>query len=66
VRPRYAAIRWRGSPGALAFVNVLAAGVILAMVTDTMIPEAFEAVDLSSGLLATLGFLAAFSLHAAG
>lgn len=50
-------------PVTLAFVNALAAGAILAMITDTMIPEAFEEAALYSGLIATLGFLAAFSLH---
>jgi zinc transporter, ZIP family len=54
------------SPAVLAFVNALAAGAILAMITDTMIPEAFEKASLYSGLIATLGFLAAFSLHSLG
>ena len=54
------------SPGTLAFVNALAAGAILAMITDTMIPEAFEDAALYSGLVATLGFLAALTLHHAG
>lgn len=54
------------APSTLAFVNALAAGAILAMITDTMIPEAFEAAALYSGLIATLGFLAAFSLHSLG
>lgn len=53
-------------PATLAFVNALAAGAILAMITDTMIPEAFEKAALYSGLIATLGFLAAFSLHTLG
>lgn len=53
-------------PATLAFVNALAAGAILAMITDTMIPEAFEQASLYSGLIATLGFLAAFSLHTLG
>ena len=51
-------------PELLAAVNALAAGAILAMITDTMIPEAFENAAVYSGLIATLGFLAAFSLHA--
>lgn len=51
------------SSGTLAFVNALAAGAILAMITDTMIPEAFENAALYSGLIATLGFLAALTLH---
>lgn len=53
------------APETLAFVNALAAGAILAMITDTMIPEAFESDSLYSGLIATLGFLAAFTLHSA-
>lgn len=52
--------------GTIAFVNALAAGAILAMITDTMIPEAFESAALYSGLIATLGFLAAFMLHSLG
>lgn len=51
------------SPTLLAGVNALAAGAILAMITDTMIPEAFEKASLYSGLLATLGFLAALNIH---
>ncbi|QGU04419.1 ZIP family metal transporter [Corynebacterium comes] len=54
------------APTSLAFVNALAAGAILAMITDTMVPEAFEEASLYSGLIASLGFLAAFSLHSLG
>ena len=36
------------------------------MITDTMIPEAFEKAALYSGLLATLGFLAALTIHHLG
>ena len=54
------------SPETLAFVNALAAGAILAMITDTMIPEAFEAAAVYTGLIATLGFLTALSLHSLG
>lgn len=54
------------APTTLAFVNALAAGAILAMITDTMVPEAFEEASLYSGLIASLGFLAAFSLHSLG
>ncbi|MGP6175510.1 ZIP family metal transporter [Corynebacterium sp. A21] len=54
------------SPAVIGFVNALAAGAILAMICDTMIPEAFEKASLYSGLIATLGFLAAFSLHSLG
>ncbi|ATG51813.1 ZIP family zinc transporter [Brachybacterium vulturis] len=54
------------APATLAVVNALAAGAILAMITDTMIPEAFAKDSLYTGLLATLGFLAALTLHAMG
>lgn len=54
------------APTTLAFVNALAAGAILAMITDTMVPEAFEKASLYSGLIASLGFLAAFALHFLG
>lgn len=54
------------SPMTLASVTALAAGAILAMITDTVIPEAFGKASLHSGLIATLGFPAAFSLHSLG
>ncbi len=54
------------SPSTLAFVTALAAGAILAMISDTMIPEAFQEDSLYAGLLTTLGFLAALSLHHLG
>jgi ZIP family zinc transporter len=44
----------------------VAAGAILAMIADTMIPEAFERTELYTGLLATLGFLTAFVIEHAG
>jgi zinc transporter, ZIP family len=46
----------------LAATNAAAAGAILAMLVDTMIPEAFETVHNFSGLIASLGFLSAFML----
>ncbi|MFG3339542.1 ZIP family metal transporter [Glycomyces sp. NPDC048151] len=46
----------------LAAITALAAGAILAMITDTMIPEAFENAHLWTGLIAVIGFLAAFSI----
>ena len=39
------------------------AGAILAMVADTMIPEAFEKQHMLTGLIAALGFLTAFVVH---
>ncbi|MEV3935764.1 ZIP family zinc transporter [Glycomyces sp. NPDC049804] len=48
---------------ALAAITALAGGAILAMIADTMIPEAFDDAHLWTGLIAVLGFLAAFSLE---
>jgi zinc transporter, ZIP family len=50
------------SPETVAVITAVAAGAILAMVADTMIPEAFERTHLYTGLLAALGFVAAFSI----
>ena len=56
-----------GAPAAvLAAVTALAAGAILAMVADTMIPEAFEDAHLLIGLITVAGFLIAFGLSQAG
>lgn len=49
-------------PGVVAFVNATAAGAILAMLCDTMIPEAFETAHEYAGLITVAGFLAAFAL----
>lgn len=46
----------------LAVIVALAGGAILAMIADTMLPEAFEDAHLWTGLITVLGFLAAFSL----
>ncbi|CAM3245742.1 ZIP family metal transporter [Nocardioides dubius] len=53
------------SPEVIAVITALAAGAILAMVADTMIPEAFERTHLYTGLIATAGFLAAFAIERA-
>ena len=50
------------SPDVIAAVTAIAAGAILAMLVDTMIPEATEATHDYSGLIAVIGFLAAFIL----
>ena len=50
------------SPETIAAITAVAAGAILAMVADTMIPEAFEKTHLYAGLLATIGFLLAFTI----
>ncbi|HEY0700471.1 MAG TPA: ZIP family zinc transporter [Micromonospora sp.] len=50
----------------LAGITALAAGAILAMIADTMIPEAFEQAHLLVGLVTVLGFLTAFTLSRLG
>lgn len=50
----------------LAGITALAGGAILAMVADTMIPEAFEDAHLLIGLITVAGFLVAFGLSHAG
>lgn len=46
----------------IAATMAFAAGAILAMLVDTMIPEAFEIARNYAGMIAVLGFLAAFYL----
>jgi ZIP family zinc transporter len=48
--------------GIVAGTTATAAGAILAMLVDTMIPEAFESAHDLSGLVTVVGFLAAFVL----
>ncbi|GJF23036.1 MULTISPECIES: ZIP family metal transporter [Streptomyces] len=50
------------SPAVIAAVTAVAAGAILAMVADTMIPEAFEDAHLAIGLVTVSGFLVSFAL----
>jgi ZIP family zinc transporter len=51
------------SPDVVAFVLSFAAGAILTMLADTMMPEAFEHGGKLVGVLTTLGFAAAYTLH---
>ncbi|TCI96010.1 ZIP family zinc transporter [Aeromicrobium sp. IC_218] len=53
------------SPDTIAVITAVAAGAILAMVADTMIPEAFERTHLYAGLIAAAGFMIAFGLERA-
>ena len=53
-------------PAVVAFVQALAAGAILAMVVDTMVPEAFEGTHDYAGVIAVSGFLLAFGLTKMG
>ena len=50
------------SPSVVAATMAVAAGAVLAMLVDTMIPEAFEQTHDFAGLITVLGFLAAFAL----
>ena len=50
----------------IAVINAVAAGAILAMIADTMIPEAFERAHLFTGLITALGFLTAFAVEQLG
>ncbi len=52
-------------PAARVAMSSFAAGGILAMLADTMIPEAYEDLHAESGLLVSAGFLAAYLLSAA-
>jgi ZIP family zinc transporter len=54
------------SPETVAATTAVAAGAILAMLVDTMIPEAFEQAHDFAGLISVLGFLAAFALSKLG
>ena len=55
-----------GSPSAVAFVQSFAAGALLTMLADTMMPEAFERGGKLVGMFTTLGFGVAFAITALG
>ena len=50
----------------IAATTAVAAGAILSMISDTMIPEAFEVAHNYAGLITVLGFLSAFVLSKYG
>ena len=54
------------SPETRAATTGAAAGAVLAMLMDTMIPEAFEGAHNYSGLIAAAGFLCSFALSVLG
>jgi ZIP family zinc transporter len=54
------------SPVITAAITAGAAGAILAMLADTMIPEAFERAHILTGIVTTSGFLAAYAIHRLG
>ena len=49
-------------PQVEAVITAIAAGAILTMIADTMIPEAFENTHAWTGLITTAGFLSAFAI----
>ena len=51
------------SPDVVAFVLAFAAGAILTMLSDTMMPEAYEHGGKWVGVVTTLGFAVAFTIH---
>lgn len=50
----------------IAATTAIAAGAILSMFADTMMPEAFEATHTLAGLITVLGFLCAFVISKLG
>jgi ZIP family zinc transporter len=54
------------SPQLIASVNAVAAGALLTMVVNTMIPEAIGEEQKATGILVVIGLLIAFSLSNAG
>ena len=50
----------------IAFITALAAGGILSMVAETMIPEAFEEAHSFIGFITALGFMTFFMLIKSG
>jgi zinc transporter, ZIP family len=47
----------------VAFVLSFAAGAILTMLADSMIPEAYKNAGMTVGLMTTLGFALAFAIQ---
>ena len=54
------------SPTVVAAITAVAAGAILAMLADTMIPEAFQEAHALTGLITAVGFLTALAVHLTG
>jgi ZIP family zinc transporter len=54
------------SPDTVGFVLAFAAGAILTMLANTMMPEAYEHGGKLVGVVTTLGFAVAYTIHAVG
>jgi zinc transporter, ZIP family len=63
VARRLLALFQHSSPDVVAFVLAFAAGAILTMLADTMMPEAYQHAGKWVGVLTTLGFAVAFTIH---
>jgi zinc transporter, ZIP family len=51
------------SPNTIAFIDAFAAGAILTMLADTMMPEAYQHGGKLVGVVTTLGFITAYLIH---
>ena len=51
------------SPDTVAFVLTFAAGAMLTMLADTMMPKAFQRGGKLVGVMTTLGFAIAYTIH---
>jgi len=60
------AILGQAPAGVQSAVTAVAAGAILAMLADTMLPEAFRKTGPWTGLIAVVGFFAAYGIHVIG
>ena len=49
---------------AMTVAQAFAAGALLAMITDTMLPEAYDVVELNTGSLVAIGFAISLMLSA--
>jgi zinc transporter, ZIP family len=54
------------APSTVAFVLSFAAGAILTMLADTMMPEAYEHGGKLVGVVTTVGFVVAYAIHSLG
>jgi zinc transporter, ZIP family len=54
------------SPNTIAFVDAFAAGAILTMLADTMMPEGYQHGGKLVGIVTTLGFIIAYTIHTLG
>jgi zinc transporter, ZIP family len=51
------------SSNTVAFVDAFAAGAILTMLADTMMPEGYQHGGKLVGIVTTLGFIIAYTIH---